>query len=407
MSSRSQSRSQSQAQSPPLQPMPDVDQASNPSQQSESSALVYGSEMFASSVGSTSHRTAHRLRPDVGTLPAHHRTIRIDATRDHLQENDATMDDMNTDQNVASKLYIWGTRICVADVQRAFRSFLTEFKADQVEDDENALVISANQRMEVNLDNAYYMERLMEIEMSENVYLNLNLQHVTQFNESLYKMIIAYPADIIPYLDLTVNELFFETYNKRLNAPIEIRPFNAEQTKNVRDLNPQDMDQLITISGMVVRISPLIPEMQQGHFQCSICNNTVESEVDRGRIEEPVTCLNCNNTYCFQLIHNKSIFMDKQTIKLQEIPGDLPTGLTPHTVTLFVHGSLVESVHPGDRVAVTGIYRATPIRVNPRQRSVKSIFRTSIDVLHFRKMNQNRLHDLNDGTYLSEERQKF
>lgn len=78
----------------------------------------------------------------------------------------------------------------------------------------------------------------------------------------------------------------------------------------------------------------------------------------------------------------------------------MPTGLTPHTVTLFVHGTLVESVHPGDRVTVTGIYRAVPIRVNPRQRSVKSIFRTSIDVLHFRRMNQNRLHDANDGYLL-------
>lgn len=55
-------------------------------------------------------------------------------------------------------------------------------------------LVSANQRMEVNLDNAYYMERLMEIEMSENVHLNLNLQHVANFNENLYKMIVAYPA---------------------------------------------------------------------------------------------------------------------------------------------------------------------------------------------------------------------
>lgn len=75
----------------------------------------------------------------------------------------------------------------------------------------------------------------------------------------------------------------------------------------------------------------------------------------------------------------------------------MPTGQTQQTVTLFVHGSLVESVHPGDRVYVTGIYRSTAIRVNPIQRSVKSVFRMSIDVIHFRKMNQNRLHEQNDG----------
>jgi len=58
----------------------------------------------------------------------------------------------------------------------------------------------------------------------------------------------------------------------------------------------------------------------------------------------------------------------------------MPAGQTQHIITLFVHGSLVENVHPGDRVSVTGIYRATPIRVNPVQRSVNAVYRTSLDV---------------------------
>lgn len=33
-----------------------------------------------------------------------------------------------------------------------------------------------------------------------------------------------------------------------------------------------DIEQLITTQGMVVRISPLIPEMRQAHFQCTVCN---------------------------------------------------------------------------------------------------------------------------------------
>lgn len=47
----------------------------------------------------------------------------------------------------------------------------------------------------------------------------------------------------------------------------------------------------------------------------------------------------------------------------------MPAGQTPHTVTLMTHGTLVEAVQPGDRVTVTGIYRATPLQANPRQAS--------------------------------------
>lgn len=172
----------------------------------------------------------------------------------------------------------------------------------------------------------------------------------------------------------------------------------------MRDLNPTDVNQLISINGMVTRISSLIPEMQKGFFECNICHLTVEKEVDRGRIDEPTTCTNCNSKFSFQLIHNRSLFNDKQIIKLQEIPGDMPAGQTPHSVTLFVHGSLVEQVYSGDRVCVTGIYRMTPIRNNPVQKNLKSTYRTTIDVLHFRKMNQGRLHDATDGSHLTEER---
>lgn len=83
-----------------------------------------------------------------------------------------------------------------------------------------------------------------------------------------------------------------------------------------------------------------------------------------------------------------------------QFADDMPAGQTPHTVTLFVHGNLVESVQPGDRVAVTGIYRAMAVRINPRMRNVNSVYRTNIDVLHFRRTDENRLHQINDGFVL-------
>ncbi|MFH4981295.1 hypothetical protein AB6A40_008004 [Gnathostoma spinigerum] len=385
--------------SPPLRSFPDIDNSPQRSNalQSESSAMHIGSELGISSQGSstTSHsvRTL-RARVDLNTAPSHHRTIRIDNMEDDLAESFGD----------TTRLYIWGTRICVTEVQRAFRNFLLSYKPSSVEDDENMLILPSNLQQEIDLERPYYMERLYEIDQSENICLNVNLQHVKEYSDPLYRKIICYPADIIPYLDMTVNELFTEKYQKSLYAPIEVRPFNAEKTRNMRALNPQDVDQLITITGMVTRTSTLIPEMRQGFFQCSICNYSVENEVDRGRIEEPVVCPNCSMSYTFQLIHNRSIFMDKQIIKLQESPDDMPAGQTPHTVTLFAHGNLVETVQPGDRIAVTGIYRAMPIRVNPRMRNLNSVYRTNIDVLHFRKTDQGRLHQLEDGTHLTDER---
>jgi hypothetical protein len=40
-----------------------------------------------------------------------------------------------------------------------------------------------------------------------------------------------------------VNTIFKEIFKKDLNTPIEIRPFNADQTKNMRDLDPEGIFQ--------------------------------------------------------------------------------------------------------------------------------------------------------------------
>lgn len=62
----------------------------------------------------------------------------------------------------------------------------------------------------------------------------------------------------------------------------------------------------------------------------------------------------------------------------------MPASQTPHTVALYVHEELVDKMRPGDRVSITGIYRGVPLRVTNRQRTLKAVYKTYIDVLHFR-----------------------
>ncbi|GFX28107.1 DNA replication licensing factor mcm4-A [Trichonephila clavipes] len=236
----------------------------------------------------------------------------------------------------------------------------------------------------------------------EEPFLNVNCAHLNRFDSDLYRQLVSYPQEVIPYFDMAVNEIYFERYpDSQLPHQIQVRPFNAEKTKNLRLLSPEDIDRLITISGMVIRTSNLIPEMRGAFFTCNVCFETITVELDRGRIAEPNVCKNCNTNYTFGLNHNRSQFTDKQMIKIQESPDDMPPGQTPHTVILYAHNDLVDSVQPGDRITVTGIYRATASRINPKQRNLKAVYRTHVDVIHFRKVDSKRLYeDISDGVDL-------
>ena len=51
----------------------------------------------------------------------------------------------------------------------------------------------------------------------------------------------------------------------------------------------------------------------------------------------------------------------------------------------------MDTVQPGDRIEVTGVYRAASLRVNNRHRTLKSVFKAYIDVVHFKKTDSKRL----------------
>ena len=133
--------------------------------------------------------------------------------------------------------------------------------------------------------------------------------------------------------------------------------------------------------------------MVTAFFRCLVCQHTVQVEIDRGRIAEPARCPRdvCNLQGTMSLVHNRCEFTDKQVIRLQETPDAVPDGQTPHTVSLCAYDELVDLVKPGDRVVITGIFRSIPVRVNPRQRSIKSLFKTYLDVVHVKRTNVARM----------------
>lgn len=150
---------------------------------------------------------------------------------------------------------------------------------------------------------------------------------------------------------------------------------------------------MVAIKGLVIRTTPVIPDMKAAFFRCQICNHTLEVILDRGKIAEPTSCPReiCKSPNSMQIVHNRSVFLNKQVIKLQETPDAVPDGQTPHSVSLCCYDELVDVARAGDRIEVTGAFRSIPVRINPRQRSVKSLFKTYIDVMHIQKVDKTRL----------------
>jgi len=84
------------------------------------------------------------------------------------------------------------------------------------------------------------------------------------------------------------------------NEPIiQVRPFNLRTHSRIRDLDPSHIDKLISIKGIVIRNSDIIPEMKEAAFKCFKCHNTHNEFIQRGKIIEPDLCPNCKSRYSF------------------------------------------------------------------------------------------------------------
>jgi len=362
-----------------------------------------------------------------------------------FSNNDPTTSDAQALGGESTRV-IWGTNVSIQDTMSSFKSFLRNFTkkyrmwADGMTETETQEDESSTTKE--------YMEMMQNMLTLGVTGLNLDIHNLKAYPATLklWHQVQAYPQEVIPLMDQSIKDVMVELAEQEMsrqraslsqstagqqpsqipssdpmvpsserseqtarpdqNGPkivdltlevsskvYKVRPFGIDNTINLRDLNPSDMDKLISIKGLVIRTTPIIPDMKDAFFRCQVCNHTVKVDIDRGKIAEPTECPRpvCKSPNSMQIVHNRSGFADKQVIKLQETPDSVPAGQTPHSVSLCAYDELVDLCKAGDRVEVTGIFRCSPVRVNPRQRNLKSVFKTYVDIVHIQKVDKKRM----------------
>lgn len=166
--------------------------------------------------------------------------------------------------------------------------------------------------------------------------------------------------NIFPPVLLRRYTLYFKPYTGRM-SPSEA----VEEPLAVRSVRGSHLGKLITVRGIVTRVSEVKPFLLVDAYACDVCGAEIFQEVT-SRQYMPLT--QCNSRRC--ITNNTrgplypqvraSKFVPFQEVKIQEMADQVPVGHIPRTMTIHVYGPLTRSMNPGDVVHVGGIFLPMP-----------------------------------------------
>jgi DNA replication licensing factor MCM4 len=109
-------------------------------------------------------------------------------------------------------------------------------------------------------------------------------QELASYSPQLYYNLAEYPREVIPILDDILNTMALEIRREELGGRggadgsqvdgsaathpggagpvINIRPYNLKEPRAIRDLDPNDIEALVQVDGLVTRVSNVMPDMR-------------------------------------------------------------------------------------------------------------------------------------------------
>ncbi|KAH3681265.1 hypothetical protein WICPIJ_007770 [Wickerhamomyces pijperi] len=218
-----------------------------------------------------------------------------------------------------------------------------------------------------------YRTKLRENLLVHEYQLQVEAEHVTGFNATLYNEIVQNPAQYIPLFETAITEVakrivFLQDRDVPPHFPTcqLILRSNANRI-SIRDLESEHISKVVRVSGIVISATPITSKAVTLSIICSTCRHTqtISGGSSFSTPKLPKRCASSTQqgaeaTACptdpYVIYNEKSTFVDEQTLKLQELPEMVPVGEMPRHLILSVDRYLTNKVIPGTRCTINGIY---------------------------------------------------
>ncbi|MDD4250979.1 MAG: minichromosome maintenance protein MCM [Candidatus ainarchaeum sp.] len=249
-----------------------------------------------------------------------------------------------------------------------------EINLEEIEKQESSPFVERFEEF-FNLEYKKEIEKIIEF-YPDKKSLVIDFKILEKFDPILADELLDNPDAVFESASVAIQEINIPSLNVDEFKPY-IRFSNLPKDKiiNIKDVGSQHLGKLICVEGLVRQITDVLPKLQTAVWKCKRCGNIYKTLQEKQRIIMPNMC-ECHSRE-FDLVEEKSLFVDYQKIQIQEPLEKLKGNEQAVYIDAYVSDDLVNLVSAGDTTAFVGV-----LRLIPPQKDKKTIYGRFIDVNH-------------------------
>lgn len=264
----------------------------------------------------------------------------------------------------------WTIDTKIPGYERAFASFLTNYNPYEA-------------------DVPLYISRINDMIAKERTVLYVDVLHVQDYipTSTIFLQLIASFYYFQPIFEAALKQvirssavnneeyLITTSFQRQVERVLSISFYGLKEVNNLSSINSSHIGSLINVTGTVIRISDVQPELIRGSFRCLSCGEVHKDITQQFRYTEPSFCTRCGATGTatvrnFELLMDSCLFVDFQRIRLQESIGtdndyrnaskDARSSSTPVAFEVILRDHLCGLCKPGDHIQLSALVLAHP-----------------------------------------------
>lgn len=204
-------------------------------------------------------------------------------------------------------------------------------------------------------------------------WITVDLEDLDAYDEVLSDKLKKNPSKLMEFFEDAATEVCDEITRPRSEdietvPNIQVMLTSCVRPSSLRDLRSDMVSKMVAVSGIVITATSVRAKAISMAIQCTGCRDIVPNiPVKRGLdgYVLPRKCPNLNadpqnNRRCpldpYYILPDKCKCIGFQTLKLQELPEDVPQGGLPRHLKLYCDRYLCDKFTPGNRVTLFGTF---------------------------------------------------